>query len=258
MQQLPEIALDGATNLMPMPFVADGSTPCRNRLLAALSSEAWQRLAPHLRRFEMVQGKVLQENGKPIEQVYFVEEGMVSLVIDAEDGNQVEVGITGNEGLVGVLIGLDNQPALHKAMVQVPGVAYQLSAEVLEDECRRNPQWHNLLLHYAYVLFAQSSRSALCNRTHTVEERLSRWLLLVRDRINSDELPLRDEFIAHMLGARRSTVTVALGVLQQAGLIDNTRGDILILNNDKLERTACSCYANLRDQFQRFEGAVTS
>jgi CRP-like cAMP-binding protein len=136
-------------------------------------------------------------------------------------------------------------------MVQVPGEAYQIPIDVVEEECRRNPAWRDLLLHYAYVIFAQSSRSALCNRTHTVEERLSRWLLTVRDRIQSDRLPLTDEFVAHMLGVRRSSVTVALGVLQQAGLIDNTRGDIVIIDQ-KLERTTCECYRIVRDKFQDF------
>jgi CRP-like cAMP-binding protein len=223
----------------------------RNLLLGALGPDAQERLMPHLRHIELVQGKVLQESNTPTEHLYFVESGMISLVVDAPDGTQIEIGVTAHEGVVGALCLLDNQPALHRAMVQVPGRGYELPKDVLEEECRRNPAWRNLLLHYVYVIFAQSSRSALCNRTHTVEERLSRWLLTVRDRIQSDRLPLTDEFVAHMLGVRRSSVTVALGVLQQAGLIDNTRGDIVIIDQ-KLERTTCECYRIVRDKFQHF------
>jgi CRP-like cAMP-binding protein len=257
MQQFSDITLNGLSDLFPNSFAADGDgSQCRNLLLAALAPEALERVAPHLHPMELISGDVLQESGAPIEQVYFVEEGLVSQVTDSEDGGQVEVALTGKEGLAGALVCLGHHPALHKTMVQVPGRAYRLSVEVLEEESLRNPQWHQLLLHYVYALFAQSSRSVLCNRTHTLEERLSRWLLLVRDRIQSDTLPLRDEFIAHMLGVRRSSVTVGLGVLQQAGLIDNTRGDILILSNEKLERTSCPCYRNIQNQFQRFEDAA--
>jgi CRP-like cAMP-binding protein len=259
MQKFPEIMLDGLTNLLPNSLAADDQGPrCRNLLLAALAPEAWERIAPHLHLMEMVSGDVLQESGAPVTHVYFVEEGLISQVTDAEDGSMVEVALTGNEGLAGVLACLGSLPALHRAMVQVPGSAYRLSVEVLADESRRNPEWHQLLLHYVYALFAQASRGVLCNRTHTLEERLSRWLLLVRDRIHSDTLPLRDEFIAHMLGVRRSSVTVGLGVLQQAGLIDNTRGDIVILNNEKLELTACPCYFNVQNHLQRFEDATGS
>jgi CRP-like cAMP-binding protein len=265
----PEAVLNGLTNLMDVPFAADDShiqhaviqqdgdgTACRNRLLAALTSKAWQRIAPHLHHMPLVPGEILQASGPLIKQVYFVEKGLVSLVTDDEDGSQIEVAVTGNDGLVGALSCLGHHPALHKAMVQIPGTAYRLPVQIFEDECERNPQWRQLMLHYVNLLLAQSSRSALCNRTHTVEERLSRWLLIVRDRTENDRLALREELVAHMLGVRRSSVIVALSILQQAGLIDNTRRGIFILDNQKLECVACSCYGHIRNQFHRFESPV--
>ncbi len=180
---------------------------------------------------------------------------MISLVVDARDGVQVEAAVTGREGIVNGTVILGNQLSFHRAVVQVPGNAYRLPASVLREECQRTEVLRDPVNRYLFLLMAQASQAVLCNRTHTLEERLSRWLLGVRDRIGSEELDLTHEFISHMLGVRRSGVTIALGVLQEAGLIDATRGHIAIRDDQKLESCACECYDVIRKQFQIFEKA---
>jgi CRP-like cAMP-binding protein len=237
--------------------VANGSreTGVRStsRLLSALSQEAWDRLSTHMRRISLEQSNVLHESGDDVDYVYFIESGMISVVTDSADGAQVEVGVIGNEGIVGALAALGNQASFHRTIVQIPGKAMKLSASLLREECARNAALRELLHNHFYVQMAQASQSALCNRTHTVEERLSRWLLTVRDRAQSNELDLTHEFIAHMLGARRSGVTVALGILQQSGMVDVSRGHISLVNTERLQSCACDCYATIREQFELLE-----
>ncbi|MBV9868950.1 MAG: Crp/Fnr family transcriptional regulator [Abitibacteriaceae bacterium] len=225
---------------------------CKNSILAALPDATWERLAPHLHRVLLHQGDALHESDALVEYVYFIESGMISLVVDAPDGQQVEAGVTGSEGLVGLASVLCQQPTFHRAVVQLPGQAYRLPADTFSQEWQRDSQLQQLLHHYLYVLFAQASQTALCNRIHTLEERLSRWLMTVRDRVQSNDLDLTHEFISHMLGVRRSGVTVALSTLQQAGLIDTSRGHIAILNDQQLENCCCQCYRVIQHQFQMF------
>jgi CRP-like cAMP-binding protein len=232
----------------------DASVRCKNRILAGLSDNDRERLAPHLRRVLLHQNDTLHESGAAIDHVYFVEAGMISLVVAASDGSQVEAAVVGQEGVVGGACVLGNQFSFHRAVVQIPGNAYRLPAAVLQEECRSNRVLQHLLHRQLYLLMAQASQAALCNRVHTIEERLSRWLLTIRDRIGSNELALTHEFIAHMLGVRRTGVTVSMGILQQAGLIDYTRGHIMLCDPEKLESCACECYSGVREQFKTFEG----
>lgn len=232
-----------------------GRTPavrCRNSILAALPQEAWQRLEPQMKRVLLHQNDVIQESGAPVRHVYFIESGMISLVVDTQDGSQVEVGVTASEGLVGGVSSLGSITSFHRAVVQISGNAFRLPVEAFLEECKRSAGLQQMVHQYLHVLMVQASQAALCNRLHTVEERLSRWLLTTSNRINSQNLELTHEFISHMLGVRRSGVTVALGMLQQAGVIDTTRGCITVLDACKLESCACECYHIIRDEFQKF------
>jgi CRP-like cAMP-binding protein len=240
--------------------VADGRTSaarCYNAILAALPQDMWQRLEPQMKRVLLHQSDVIQESGAPVRHVYFVESGMVSLVVDTQDGSQVEVGVTAREGVVGALASLGSDSSFHRAVVQISGKAFRLPVEVFLEEYKRGGVLQQLVQQYSHLLVAQASQAALCNRLHTVEERLSRWLLTSKHRVQSDNLELTHEFISHMLGVRRSGVTVALGMLQQAGIIDTTRGCITILDSCKLESCACECHSTIGDEFHKFEKSAS-
>jgi CRP-like cAMP-binding protein len=224
-----------------------------NKVLTMLSPEAWARIEPQGRRVLLHQNQTLHERGAMPEYVYFVERGMVSLLVCAEDGAQVEACIVGQEGMVGAPSVLGDQPALHQAIVQVPGKAFRLPTRVLRDEWQRDAAFQEWSLRYSHLMLAHTSQGVLCNRIHSIEERLCRWLLTVRDRIESNELELTHEFIAHMLGARRSGVTMALRALQHRNLIECGRGRILIINNKQLEECACECYAQIAQSYRAYE-----
>jgi CRP-like cAMP-binding protein len=235
---------------------ADGRTSlgrCRNSILAALPQDTWQRLEPQMKRVLLHQNDVIQESGAPVRHVYFIESGMISLVVDTQDGSQVEVGVTAREGLVGAMSTLSSEPSFHRAVVQISGNGFRLPVEVFLEEYKRGGVLQQLVQQYSFLVMVQASQAALCNRLHTVEERLSRWLLTTSNRVQSDNLELTHEFISHMLGVRRSGVTVALGMLQQAGVIDTTRGCITVLDSSKLESCACECHSIVRDEFHKFE-----
>ena len=225
----------------------------RNKILSALPEDAWQRLAPHLRRVLLHQNDVLHEKVSEIKHISFVENGMISLVVDANFDSQIEAAVIGSEGMVGALSILGNYPSVHRALVQIPGKAYRLPVEILQNEWKRNPELQGWIFNYANLLMAQVSQTVLCSRVHSIEARLSRWLLTVRDRIGSNEMELTHDYIAQMLGVRRPGVTIALGMLQQSGLIECGRGRVTVINSEKMEHGACECYSTLRQQFQTFE-----
>jgi len=213
-----------------------------NRFLAALPDDEWQRVCQHLRPMLFHQGKILYDTGDVLDKVYFLTAGMVSLVLNSKEGTPVEVGIAGREGLVGISALLDNKPQVTQAMVQIDGTGFSLPLRVLCDEFKRGGELQKLGLCYAQHLLAQTAQAALCNRLHSIEERLCRWLLGARDRIGGGDLYLTQEFIAHMLGTRRAGVTVAMGTLRTAGFIDYSRGHIKILDATIMAETACECY----------------
>lgn len=214
------------------------------------------RLAPHFRRVLLHQDDVLHKQGGGINYVYFIENGMISLVVGTNNGSQIETGVIGCEGVVGALSVWENRSNFHRAVVQIPGKALRLPMEIFQEEWRQNDHLQKCVLSYANLLVAQISQTALCGRLHTVEERLNRWLLTSRDRIGSNTLELTHEHIAQMLGTRRPSITIALGVLQQMGLIECGRGYITLKDKEKLERGACECYTVLRRQFATFENEI--
>jgi len=235
--------------------VAKGSHFQANQILEALPPEEYERLAPHLQHVELTVGDVIYEPYEPIEEVYFPNQAMISLVSLMADGATTEIGLVGNEGMVGLPIFLGGHCTTSLAIVQIADSAFKLKAEILKREFDRGGELQRRLLLYTQALFTQVSQSAACNRQHTIEERLARWLLSVQDCVMKDELPLTQEFIAAMLGTRRSGVTVAAGTLQQAGLIRYSRGKITILNQEALEDTACECYRVVQREFMRLLGS---
>jgi CRP-like cAMP-binding protein len=231
--------------------MSEPSSQAVNRLLAALSDAEYQRLIPHLEYVPLSLKQVLHKRGESIEYVYFPQGAMVSLISTPEEGSTVEVGLVGNEGVVGIPAALGDNIATTTAMVQVAGSSLRMEASLLKIEFGRGGSLQSLLLRYTQALYALASQNAACNRLHQLEERLARWLLLVCDRVESNELPLTHEFISKMLGVRRAGVTEAANSLQQAGLIRYTRGRITILNREELEAASCSCYGIIKGEFAR-------
>jgi CRP-like cAMP-binding protein len=226
-----------------------------NQILAALPLAEYRRLVPHLKPVNLISGEILLEPNEPIKKIYFPQRAMISLVSIMMDGSTTEIGLIGNEGMVGLTAILGGYSTTSRTIVQISGSALEVSAEVVLQEFQRGKKLQKLLLLYAQALLTQVSQSAACNRQHNIEERLARWLLSVHDCILQDELPLTQEFIANMLGTRRSGVTVAAGILQQAGIIRYSRGKITILDQQALEETACECYQLVQNEFIRLLGS---
>jgi CRP-like cAMP-binding protein len=226
-----------------------------NQILAALPPCEYQRIATYLKPVNLISGEILLEPNEPIQKIYFPQRAMISLVSIMMDGSTTEIGLIGNEGMIGLPALLGGSSTTSRTIVQVSGTALEVSAEVIRQEFQRGEKLHKLLLLYTQALLTQVSQSAACNRQHNIEERLARWLLSVQDCILQDELPLTQEFIANMLGTRRSGVTVAAGILQQAGIIRYSRGRIIILDQQGLEDTACECYQLIQNEFLRLLGS---
>jgi CRP-like cAMP-binding protein len=222
-----------------------------NRLLRALSPDDLDPLRPHLEPVPLPQKQTLSSAGTPIDHVYFPQGGMVSLVQPLENGTLIEVGMIGNEGLVGtpVLLGADSSPL--ETIVQIPGSALRMQVSAFREEVDRRTGLLVMLLRYVQALHIQVSLTAACNGRHTVPERLARWLLTAHDRSTNDQLPLSHEFLSQMLGVRRAGVTVALGTLKTAGLIRNTHAQVHIIDRVGLEAASCECYHTVRDEYAR-------
>jgi CRP-like cAMP-binding protein len=195
--------------------------------------------------------QVLHKAGESIEYVYFPHRAILSLISTPEEGSKVEVGLVGNEGIVGIPEVLGDNIATTTAMVQVAGSGMRMEASLLKTEFHRGGSLQSLLLRYTQALYALVSQGVVCNRLHHLEERLARWLLLICDRVESNELLLTHELISKMLAVRRPGVTEAANRLQQAGLIRNNRGKIIILNRQELEAASCSCYGIIKDEYAR-------
>ena len=225
-----------------------------NQLLSALPLEEYQRLLPHLEHISLTLGKVLYEPGKSITEVYFPNEAMLSLVSVMKDGSTTEVGLVGNEGMIGLPVILGGDYSISQVIVQVQGTAVKLNAELLKKEFLRGGKLQKLLLLYTQARLSQISLIAACKSHHTVEQRFARWLLTVNDCIMKDELPLTQKFISQMLGVRRASVTEAALVLQKSKIISYNRGHIRVLDREKLEGTACECYASIKQEFTRLLG----
>jgi CRP-like cAMP-binding protein len=219
------------------------SLSIKNLILNNLAQDEYERLLPSLEFVDLPLGVILYKSGDTIEHVYFPSNGIVSLVTHMKDGTTIEVGIIGNDGMVGIPVLLGDDIAFEEAIVQMAGSAMRMRSDQLKKLLKRNnsPLLTRLLL-YTRVLMKQVAQTAACNRLHTVEERLARWLLMCHDRMESDELLLTQEFISDMLGTRRASVGSAAMGLQLEGLINYSRGHINILKRDELEEFACECY----------------
>ncbi len=225
-----------------------------NRLLAALSAEEYQRLESHLQLVELRRAQILYQPQERIEYVYFLTQGVVSVIILLENGSMVESSLMGNEGMVGLAVAWGGKVANEQAITPVSGQAMRMKAEQLKTEFDRGGMLQSQLLHFTQAIFTYSSQSAACNRLHTLEERLARWLLTVQDRVSANKFQLTQEFLSHMLGVRRSGVTVAANTLQNAGMIAYRRGQITIINRENLEATTCECYRVVKDEYKRLLG----
>jgi len=235
--------------------MSEASPQAVNRLLAALPEAEYQRLIPHLEYVPLSLKQVLYDVGELIEYVYFPDRAIVSSLSTMQDGSMLEVGLVGNDGVIGIPAALGDNIATTTAMVQVPDSAMRMKASLLKSEFQRGGSLQSLLLRYMQAQHAFVSQNAACNRLHYLEGRLARWLLLVCDRVESNELPLTHEFMAQMLGVRRSGVTEAANMLQQAGLIRYTRGKVTILNREELEAASCECYEIIKDEYVRLFSA---
>jgi CRP-like cAMP-binding protein len=225
-----------------------------NRLLAALPGEEYERLRPHLEPVSLALGEVVYESGAHQDYVYFPTTSIISLLYMMENGSSAEMGLAGNEGVVGIALFMGGGTMPNRAVVQSAGGAIRLKAKALQDEFAMGSRFQYLLLRYTQALITQISQTAVCNRLHSVVQQLCRWLLLSHDRVKADELIMTQELIADMLGVRREGVTVAAGRLQDAGAISYVRGHIKILDREKLEEIACECYQVVKDEFDRLLG----
>lgn len=223
-----------------------------NHILQALPDKEYERLLPQLQPVPLVQGQVLFNVGGPILGGYFVNTGLVSCLTVMKNGDSVEVGLLGNEGFAGLPILLNIALSSALINVQVTGDSLRINADTLHKLLPELPMLERLLARFAYLQTLQAQQIAACNRLHDVEERLARWILMTQDRVRLENLPLTQELIAGMLGTRRSSVTVAAGVLQRAGIIDYRRGHVHILDHQKLEEAACECYPVLHEQLNAY------
>lgn len=226
----------------------------RNRLLAALPPADFERLAASLTPVPLVLKQFMMEADEPIEAAYFIETGMSSYLAYLEGGEALEVGIIGHEGMVGLPLILGVDSATVGAMVQLEGTALRINPAALRQAFNESEALRTRLLRYMQALHAQVSQTAVCNGRHTLEERLARWLLMEHDRAESDQFAMTHEFMALMLGVRRSGVTVTAGALKQAGLINYRNGQMTILDRPGLEAAACECYSIVQQQFEQLLG----
>ena len=237
-----------ATATLSMPPTHD---PQQNHLLAALSAEERERVYPALQLVQMPLGKVLYESGDVLRHVYFPTDSIVSLLYVLADGASAEISVVGNEGLIGIALFMGGETTPSRAIVQSAGNAYRLIGQQLKDEFHRNGPLQLLLLRYTQALITQMAQTAVCNRHHSVDQQLCRWLLLSLDRLSSNQLTMTQELIANMLGVRREGVTEAAGRLDKLGVIRYARGHITVLDRSKLESLCCECYAVVRKETDR-------
>src|SRR5438309_1929470 len=237
-----------------MSLSARSNEPVENRLLAALPVEEYERMSPGVQPVSFSLGEVVYEFGGQLDYVFFPTTSLVSLLYTMENGTSAEMGLTGNDGVVGIALFMGGGTMPNRAVVQSAGGALRMKAKILQDEFALGGRFQYLLLRYTQALITQISQTAVCNRLHSVEQQLCRWLLLSHDRVKADELIMTQELIADMLGVRREGVTVAAGRLQDSGAISYVRGHIKILDRPRLEETVCECYGVVRDEFARLLG----
>lgn len=232
--------------------------PRQNHLLAALPAADFERLQPQLKVVPLALGEALYEPGIGLRYVYFPTNSIVSLLYVMADGASAEIAVVGNEGVIGVSLFMGGETTPSRAVVQSAGHAYRLTGQVLKEEFTRAGAMQHLLLRYTQALLTQMAQTAVCNRHHSLDQQLCRWLLLSLDRLASNELVMTQELIANMLGVRREGVTEAAGNLQHAGLIHYSRGRITVLDRVGLEARTCECYAVVKTECDRLLPALTA
>jgi len=237
-----------------MHVTYDRLDPRQNHLLAALPEGDYQRLRPNLEFIALPLGLVLYESGGQLNYVYFPTDSIISLLYVMQDGASAEIAVTGHEGLVGIALFMGGETTPSRAVVQSAGSGFRLAASGLKKEFDNGGTLHHLALRYTQALITQMAQTAVCNRHHSVEQQLCRWLLLSLDRLPSNVLSMTQELIANMLGVRREGVTEAAGHLQQAGLIKYSRGRITVLDRPRLEMRVCECYAVVKKEYDRLLG----
>ena len=225
--------------------------PRKNQLLAALPAAEWDRWLPQLESVEMPLGQVLYESGTTLSHVYFPLTAIVSLLYVMENGASAEIAVVGNEGIVGISLFMGGESTPSRAVVQSAGHGYRLNAQTMKDEFNRAGPVLHLLLRYTQALITQMAQTAVCNRHHTLDQQLCRWLLLSLDRLQGNDLVMTQELIANMLGVRREGVTEAALKLQKVGLIRYARGHISVLDRAGLEQRTCECYAVVKNEYDR-------
>jgi CRP-like cAMP-binding protein len=243
--------LSAKVNPRSSPAATNGNS-IHNEILLGLPRKEYDAVFADLEFVEMRTHDLLNEMGEPIEYCYFVNSGLASILNVTADGKSVEVGLTGKEGLVGLPLVVGLKTSASRVVVQIAGTAFRLSATNMVRVLRKCAQLEKRLNRYSQELGMQSMQVAACNRLHEVPQRLARWLLMSQDRIGGDLVPLTQEFLAHMLGTRRASVTVGAGILQRAGLITYTRGAVTIVNRRNLEEAACECYEVITRQAQNW------
>jgi len=229
-------------------------TPDQNHLLAVLPAEIFERIRPHLELISMPLGEVLYESGGQLQYVYFPTTAIVSLHYLLENGASAEIAGVGNEGVLGISLFMGGNTTPSLATVQTAGCGYRLKGRLMMEEFNRTGPMMRLMLRYTQALMTQISQTAVCNRHHSIEQQLCRWLLLTLDRLPAQELTITQELIAGMLGVRREGITEAAGNLQRAGLISYRRGHITVLDRSGLESHTCECYQVVKKEFQRLLG----
>ena len=231
-------------------------TPRQNHLLAALPAADYERVLPDLELVSLPLGLALYESGSEQTHIYFPTNSIVSLLYVMQNGSSAEIAVAGNEGVVGIALFMGGSTTPSRAVVQSAGKGYRLGAGMLKGEFDRGSSLQYLLLCYTQALLTQMAQTAVCNRHHSVEQQLCRWLLLSLDRLPSNELSMTQELIANMLGVRREGVTEAAGRLQAAGMIHYSRGKITVLDRPKLEKRVCECYAVVKRESDRLLARV--
>ena len=235
------------------PPVGHNGHAIHNEILLSLSAKECAAVFANLDFVELPTGTIGNELGETIKDCYFVNSGLFSILSVLSDGKSVEVGLTGKEGFVGLPLVVGLKTSAARSIVQIAGTAFRIKADKMKDVLRQCPLLEKALNRYAQTLAVQSTQVAACNRLHEVEERLSRWLLMCQDRIGGEDIPLTQDFLAHMLGTRRASVTVAAGILQKAGLITYNRGKVHIVNRENLKDAACECYESITEQVRNWK-----
>lgn len=222
-----------------------------NDLLSALDEKTWEHLSPHIKKYDLKLGQVIYESGEKLKYTYFPINAIISLIFVAENGASTEIAIVGHEGMVGVPVFMGGDSTSSRGVVQSAGQCYAINSKALKTEFENSKPLMHVLLRYSQALLTQMSQTAVCNRHHTIDQQLCRWLLLSIDCLEGNELVMTHELIADMLGVRRGGVTLAAQKLQQAGLIKYNRGRITVLDRAGLERRTCECYSVVEKEYKR-------